>query len=85
VNRDSERLESCCRSGHRPGDREDDEKRRPLGEDHVLQQVRGQEVVQPEVMERCPERDRKQDHRSREAGDTPPRRAEPADQEQIEQ
>ena len=70
---------------HRPGDAEHREQRRPLGEDHVLQEVRRQQVVQAEVMQRRPERDREQRHRRGEARDAPRGRAEAADREQIEQ
>ena len=85
VDRDAPASESRRRRGHRGRDAEHGEERRPLGEDHVLQQVRGEQVVEAEVVERRPERDREQHHRAGEADDAPPRRAEAADEEEVEQ
>ena len=47
--------------GHRRRQPEDGEERRPFGEDHVLQQVRGQQVVKADVVDRRPERDGEQE------------------------
>ncbi len=78
-------AEAGERRAHRRRDAEHGEERRPLGEDHVLEEVRGQEVVQPEVMQGRPERDREQHHRAREADDAPPRSSDATDDEEVEQ
>ncbi len=61
------------RCGERGRDREHDEKRRPLGEHDVLQQMHRQEVVHPERVDRR-HADREQHrHRAEEARDPPGR------------
>ncbi len=73
------------RAGHRSGHAEHREQRRPLGEDHVLQKVCGQQVVEAEVVQRRPERDREKQQRRRVTRDLATRRTEPPDREQVQQ
>jgi hypothetical protein len=47
--------------------------------------MRGQQIVEPEVVERRPERHREKPHRPGEAPDPPARRPKASDGEQVEQ
>ena len=85
VRRDPPEVEPRESLRHRSRHAEDCQERRPLREDHVLQQVRRQQVVQTEVVDRRPEGERKEGYRRCETGDSLPRRAETADCEQVEQ
>jgi len=85
MDRDAPALETRRGSRHRGRDAEHREERRPLGEDHVLQQVRGQQVVQAELVKRRPERDREQHHRAGETDNAPARCTEPPDEEEVQQ
>ncbi len=62
---------------------EDDEERRPLGEDDVLQEVDRQQVVHGDRLERRDRHEEEQRHCRHEADDAPPRSGEAAHGEDV--
>ena len=62
---------------------EDAERGRPLGEDDVLEQMHGEQVVQRDRVQRSDEDGQDQHQAGREAGDPPARHAVASDDEQI--
>ena len=74
---------SSLRDGEVRGEAEDAERRRPLGEDDVLQQVHREQVVERDRVQRRDEDRQDQREAGREAGDSPARHAVAPDDEQV--
>jgi len=85
VRRDAPHPPRCESVRHRSGDPEHGEEWGPLGEDHVLEQMRREQVVEPQVVQRRPEGDREQAQGTGVTPDPPPRRGEAADGEEVQQ
>ena len=83
VGEQRDRARARDRRGERGRDPEHDEERRPLGEDDVLEQVHGEEVVHAERVDRRDADREEEHHRPEEAGDAPGGSGVAAEREEV--